>query len=215
MVRDVHVSAHAGSSTNRRLSWRFAVTQLDTPAAASAEPAHGRPAEASFGTVLKRNISTQAALREQVDRKKGVEERVADAITRFVGSMRFIYVHAGLFGTWIVWNLGFIPGLQPFDASLVVLAMIASVEAIFLGGFILISQNRMQAEADKRAELSLQMGLLAEHEITQIAALLDALAQHLGVQQGRPDDIEEAKQDVDPTAVAAAIERAEEKRTTL
>jgi len=145
-------------------------------------------------------------------RKKGLEERIADAITGFVGSMRFIYLHALLFGGWIVLNLGLIPGVRPFDSTLVVLAMIASVEAIFLGGFILISQNRMQAEADQRAELSLQMGLLAEHEITRMAELLDAMAEQMRVQRGRGVEMEEVKQDVDPAKVAEAIEQAEEAR---
>ena len=48
--------------------------------------------------------------------------------------------------------------------------MIASVEAIFLSTFVLISQNRMQAAADKRADLDLQISLLAEHEVTKLAA---------------------------------------------
>jgi uncharacterized membrane protein len=148
-------------------------------------------------------------LRQRAERKKGLQDRVADAITHFVGSMRFVYLHALLFGGWIVLNLGGIPGVQPFDSTLVVLAMIASVEAIFLGGFILISQNRMQDEADRRAELALQMGLLAEHEITRIAELVDAMAEHLGVNRGRGPEMEETKQDVNPARVAEAIERAE------
>src|SRR3712207_8814062 len=50
----------------------------------------------------------------------------------------------------------------------VVLAMVASVEAIFLSTFVLISQNRMAALADKRADLDLQVSLLSEHEITRL-----------------------------------------------
>ena len=52
-----------------------------------------------------------------------------------------------------------------------ILAMVASVEAIFLSTFILITQNRMSAAADKRAELDLQISLLAEHEVIKLAAL--------------------------------------------
>ena len=80
--------------------------------------------------------------------------------------MRFVYLHLALFGGWIIVNLGLIPGLRPFDPSFVVLAMVASVEAIFLSTFVLISQNRMAAAADRRADLDLQVSLLAEHEIT-------------------------------------------------
>ena len=74
--------------------------------------------------------------------------------------MRFVMIHALLFGAWIVWNLGWIPGLPPFDPTFVVLAMVASVEAIFLSTFVLITQNRMAAMADKRADLDLQVSLL-------------------------------------------------------
>jgi uncharacterized membrane protein len=56
------------------------------------------------------------------------------------------------------------------------LAMAASVEAIFLSTFILISQNRMQRLADRRAELDLQISLLTEHELTRAIQLLDEVA---------------------------------------
>jgi uncharacterized membrane protein len=90
--------------------------------------------------------------------ERGLSERVADAITGFTGSMTFVLLHLVLFGTWIVANLGWIPGVPPWDESFVVLAMIASVEAIFLSTFVLISQNRMMAAADQRADLDLQIG---------------------------------------------------------
>ena len=120
-----------------------------------------------------------------------------------------MYIHAALFGGWIVWNLGWIPGLPLFDPTFVVLAMVASVEAIFLSTFVLISQNRMQAQAEKRAELDLQISLLAEHEVTQIMTLLDSVARHVGVHQTASPEIEEVKQDVDPRAVLNAIEQKE------
>jgi uncharacterized membrane protein len=52
-----------------------------------------------------------------------------------------------MFGAWIVANLGVISGIPQFDPSFVILAMIASVEAIFLSTFVLISQNRMAHQA--------------------------------------------------------------------
>jgi uncharacterized membrane protein len=66
-------------------------------------------------------------------------------------------------------NLGLVPGVPAWDSSFVALAMLASVEAIFLSTFVLISQNRMAAAADKRADLDLQISLLAEHEVTRLA----------------------------------------------
>jgi uncharacterized membrane protein len=85
--------------------------------------------------------------------------------------------------------------------------MTASGEAIFLSTFVLISQNRMQAQAEKRAELDLQISLLAEHEITLLLMLLDGVVRHLGVRHAGNPDIEDVKQDVDPQAVLMAIEQ--------
>jgi uncharacterized membrane protein len=111
---------------------------------------------------------------------------------------------------WIVINLGWLPFIKRFDPSFVVLAMFASVEAIFLSTFVLISQNRMAAAADRRSELDLQISLLAEHEITQVIALVDAMARQMGIQRPKdPQIIEEAKHDIDPTQVLHTIERRE------
>jgi uncharacterized membrane protein len=162
-----------------------------------------------FSRVLARNIDGLLAMRREEERRRSSQDRMSDAITRFTGSLRFVYIHAVLFGGWIIWNLGWIPGLPVFDPSLIALAMIASVEAIFLSTFVLISQNRMQALADRRAELDLQISLLAEHEVTQVMTLLDAVAERLGVARSSDPAIQEVKQDVDPRAVLHAIERKE------
>jgi len=135
-----------------------------------------------------------------------LEERVAGAITRFSGTMRFVYVHIVVYGFWILANLGVVPGVPKFDPSFVILAMAASVEAIFLSTFILITQNRMSAAADKRAELDLQISLLAEHEVTKLAALLSAIADRLGLETDVDADVQELKEDVAPEAVLDEIE---------
>lgn len=101
-----------------------------------------------------------AARRQQEAAAATREERIADAITSFTGSMLFVYIHLALYGAWIVINLGVVPGVPKFDPSFVILAMVASVEAIFLSTFVLISQNRTAATADKRADLDLQINLL-------------------------------------------------------
>ncbi len=134
------------------------------------------------------------------------EERVADAITRFTGSMRFVYLHVAVFGLWIIVNLGIVPGIPKFDPSFVILAMVASVEAIFLSTFILISQNRMTAAAEKRAELDLQINLLAEHEVTKLVAMVSAVAARLDVSTEVDDEVDELMEDVAPETVLDEIE---------
>jgi len=135
-----------------------------------------------------------------------LEQRIADAITGFTGSMRFVYLHLVLFGLWIAANLGVVPGFPQFDPSFVILAMAASVEAIFLSTFILISQNRMAAAAATRADLDLQINLLSEHEVTKLLALVSAIADRMGVKTEVDPEVDELKQDVAPEAVLDEIE---------
>ena len=167
------------------------------------------PSTETLNSSLRRNIDVLRQRRGDEEAKAGAEERLARAITRFSGSMRFVYVHLALYGGWIVANLGSIPGLRPWDPTFVVLAMIASVEAIFLSTFILITQNRMAAAADRRAELDLQVSLLAEAEITKLVELVSEIASRMDVPTAREGDIEEMKRLVQPEAVLDAIEEAQ------
>src|SRR3712207_788816 len=88
----------------------------------------------------------------------------------------------------------------------VVLAMEASVEAIFLSTFVLISQNRMSALADKRADLDLQVSLLSEHEITRMLSLVQQIAERLGIEEAQDPELEELARDVHPEKVLDKIE---------
>ncbi|MEZ2410668.1 DUF1003 domain-containing protein [Bosea sp. RCC_152_1] len=139
--------------------------------------------------------------------QSGWQQKIAEAITRFAGSMTFVYLHLVGFGIWILGNLDVLPQIRPWDPSFVMLGMIASVEAIFLSTFILISQNAMSAAADRRAELDLQVNLLAEHEVTKLVELVSAVAEKLGVEAPAATELEEAKQDVKPEMVLRQIER--------
>jgi len=147
--------------------------------------------------------------RRDEERHKRFENRLADGITRFTGSMPFVYVHLVIFGLWIGINLRWLPFIPKFDPTFVVLAMAASVEAIFLSTFVLITQNRMQAMADKRANLDLQISLLAEHEITRLISLVSAMAQRMGIDEGKSPELTELKKDVAPEAVLDRIEQVE------
>ncbi len=156
--------------------------------------------------VLERNIRALEHRRRREEAEASAEERVAGAITRFTGSMRFVYLHLALFGLWIAANLGWLPGVPAWDPSFVVLAMVASVEAIFLSTFVLISQNRMAAAADKRADLDLQVSLLAEHEVTRLVTLVSGIADRLGVRTEADAELDEIERDVAPEAVLDEIE---------
>jgi uncharacterized membrane protein len=71
---------------------------------------------------------------------------------------------------------------------------------------VLISQNRMSAAADKRADLDLQISLLAEHEVTRLVTLVSAIADRMGVETQVDAELDEIKRDVAPEAVLDELE---------
>jgi uncharacterized membrane protein len=158
---------------------------------------------------LRRNIDAMRERRKQDMMSAGWEEKLANAITAFTGSMRFVYLHLAVYGAWIVFNL--IPKFPHFDPTFVVLAMVASVESIFLSTFILISQNRAMAATDKRDDLDLHINLLAEHELTKLISMVAAIAHRLEVRTGADQDLRDITKDVAPEAVLSEIERKNQK----
>ena len=173
----------------------------------SVSPTVPPPSPESLSSTLRRNIAALRQRRADDEASAGFEERMAGGITRFAGSMPFVYVHAALYGFWIVANVGLVPGIRPWDPTLVLLAMIASVEAIFLSTFILLSQNRMAAAADRRAELDVQISLLAEQEITKLVELVSNIAKRIGAEQPNQAEVEEMKREVAPEAVLDALQQ--------
>jgi uncharacterized membrane protein len=150
---------------------------------------------------LAQNIELIAERRRRDREHASLGDRLADRITGFTGSMTFVALHLALFGSWIGWNLW---GEPKFDPSFVVLAMVASVEAIFLSTFVLISQNRMAAMADQRADLDLHISLLTEHELSRLASLVGRIADRLEVPVDETD-LAEIEVDVQPDKVLDAI----------
>jgi uncharacterized membrane protein len=165
-----------------------------------------RHQSAGLSATLHHNIDALREKRRQEHLAMGLEEKVASAITSFTGSMRFVYLHLLIYGSWIVFNV--LPGLPHFDPSFVMLAMVASVEAIFLSTFVLISQNRAMKATDKRDDLDLHINLLAEHELTTLIRLVNAIAEKLEVAVAdRNGDLAEVTMDVAPEAVMREIEK--------
>ncbi|MBA3484721.1 MAG: DUF1003 domain-containing protein [Pirellulales bacterium] len=155
--------------------------------------------------VLQQNIRTIDRYRADVEREKSLEDHVADGITRWSGSMLFVYLHVALFGVWIAWNVGWL-GVRPFDPyPFGLLTTFVSLEAIFLSTFVLVSQNRQAELADRRSELDLQVNLLAEHEMTRVLSLLDTIAEKLGCPID--EDLGELKTDVKPEELLEELDR--------
>jgi uncharacterized membrane protein len=163
--------------------------------------------EPALAQVIDRNIQTITALRQKAADARGVQDRIADGITAFSGRMAFIYFHLVWFGAWVLLNTGRV-GIKPFDPfPYGLLTMIVSLEAIFLATFVLISQNRLAAESERRADLDLHIGLLTEHELTRALTMLDAIHQKLGIEADRDHELAELERETRPEDVLAEIDR--------
>ncbi len=160
--------------------------------------------------VVRENIESLIAVREQEEKKKSLQNKTADLLTRFSGSMMFVYVHTVWFGLWIYINTRN-NAFDPFPFSL--LTLIVSLEAIFLSTFVLISQNHAAQVADRRADLDLQINLLSEHEITRLLTLMDALADHFEIDIPEKPEVEELKKDIEAKEVLNEIESHEAAKT--
>jgi uncharacterized membrane protein len=184
---------------------------VDTPAQRSAVN-DGEPerAESDLGhaAILRKNIRAIAELEHRALHERGPTDRLSDAISRATGSAPFAIGHVIGFGVWFLLNARWVPGLEPFDPfPFSFLTLVVSLEAIFLSVFVLMSQNRMTRQAEKRSHLDLQVDMLAEQELTAILRMVQGLCEKHGVEVlFRDDHLEELVKETDVHTVAAALE---------
>ena len=139
--------------------------------------------------------------------RSGVD-RTATNITRAAGSAFSVIVHATWFLLWLVLNARILP-IEPFDPfPFSLLTMIVSLEAIFLTLFVLISQNRMSREAERRAAVDLEINVLAEREATMILRILQDISAHLGVKGEASKDLAELLKDTRLDELFKKLEKA-------
>lgn len=158
-------------------------------------------------TVLRKNIRAIAELEQRALHQRSAADRLSDSITRATGSGPFVVFHIIGFALWILLNVRILP-VEPFDPfPFSFLTLVVSLEAIFLSVFVLMSQNRMTRQAEKRAHLDLQVDMLAEQELTAILRMVQGLCQKQGVEVVfRDDRLEELVKETDVHTVAAALE---------
>ena len=166
----------------------------------------------SLSSALIRNIRTLEERRAREAVATTRQKKVVVAITSFMGSMPFVYLHAALYGAWALVAFGMLPGIPRLDPSFAGLATTASIEAIFLSTFVLISQNRMAEAADKRADLDLHISLLTEHELTKLTEMVEAVAAHFDITTANHPELSEIKKDVALETVLDEIEAERQKR---
>jgi uncharacterized membrane protein len=136
-------------------------------------------------------------------------EQLSDAITRIAASGPILLTHVAWFTLWILANVKLIPRVVPFDPfPFQLLTMIVSLEAIFLSLFVLASQNRLSHQADTRANLDLQIDMLAEREMTVVLKLLQDIARHLEIPLSvTPEQIRDLVKTTDISSLTDQVEK--------
>jgi uncharacterized membrane protein len=161
----------------------------------------------ALSKIIERNIRTIIQLRRKASRERSAQDRAADAITSFSGSMLFVHLHIAWFSIWVLLNTGRfgVHAFDPFPYGL--LTMVVSLEAIFLSTLVLITQNRLSDEGEQRADLDLQIGLLTEHELTRVLRMLDAIQKKLGIENQETGELADLEMETRPEEVLAEIAR--------
>jgi len=130
--------------------------------------------------------------------RRQFQDRAADKITAFAGSMLFVYLHVIWFTAWLVVNVT--PWrFDPYPFGL--LTLIVSLEAIFLSTFVMISQNREATRSNLRSEIDFETNVLSE-------VWLEAIGDSLNIDMGRVyavarDRIDRAKSQQDSSGSAS------------
>lgn len=154
-----------------------------------------------------RNIRQLRQAERDLERRQSPAVRMTAVVGRFLGSVPALALHALVLLGWLLWNTGTL-GLTPFDPyPFPALGTFAAVAAILLTMIVLIGQNRLAVSADQRADLELQVTLLAEHETTKLLALVDEMAKAMGVARPDADTIHALEQDVEPRHVLGKLDK--------
>jgi uncharacterized membrane protein len=129
-----------------------------------------------------------ALVRHAQERARSVQNRIADRITAFAGSMPFVYIHVAWFASWIAF------GVEDYPFGL--LTMIVSLEAIFLSTFVMISQNRADAKRQLIADQQWQTVQEEERQNEELLALTRQILDRVGSRTDPAPDVTAG----DPTA---------------
>jgi uncharacterized membrane protein len=148
------------------------------------------------------NIEAIVKLEEQALERRTPTERLSDGIVKFIGSTMFLLLHVLLISAWSAVNLNLVPHVGVFDPfPFGILALVVSSESVFLTIFVLISQNRLGRQAERRSHIALQVSLLAEQELTTALKMLHKLSEHAGV------DVKSSKQQVQDFSETTDVHR--------
>lgn len=161
----------------------------------------------SFEELTRRNVETILRLEEATQASRNNFDRMADAITRFCGSMHFVIFHVIWYGGWVLGNTLLPPSRRWDPFPFAFLTLIVSLEAIFLATFILISQRRQSALSERRSQLDLQVNLLSEQENTKVIELLRKIGKKVGVDLSDDPEVEALEEATRPHKLLRQIDQ--------
>ena len=147
-------------------------------------------ANRAFGAIKSQHAATRTTI-----------ESIAEWLNEIAASTPFLVLHVVWFGVWMLWNTGYFH-LAPFDPfPFGLLTMIVSLEAIFLSIFVLLAQKRESSIAELREEMSLQVGLRLEEEVTKTLQLVAGLYTRMGHKVAEDPELEEMLQPLNLDAI--------------
>ena len=145
-------------------------------------------------------------LKSYVGFERGWKNFMTRFLTKSFGSVWFLSANIIFIFVWIVWNLGWVPGLVPFDPyPFSLLPMITSFSAMFLAIVVLINQNQQGEMADMRQRIDFEVNVRAENEITKILTMLDTFNERLGIVK-TDEELEKMKEKTDIAEIKENIE---------
>jgi uncharacterized membrane protein len=128
------------------------------------------------------NIRAIIHLERESEREATLSERISERTTRLIGSLPFVLFRLAAFAGWAVWNSA-APAAWQFDPyPYGLLTFIVSMEGVLVATFVLVAQNRLSRQSDRRDHLDLQIDLLTEQEMTMMLRLLRRISERLGVE---------------------------------
>lgn len=149
------------------------------------------PADAVFciNQVCHKALGEFRYVLEELKAHRSRFEKLADRVSRFTGHPHFLTIHLLWFAVWILANSGMLAFFHTFDEyPYGLLGIILAIEAILIGSFVLISQNRQNAYADMRAELDYEVTIQTYRRIEAMEKRLDALASALAQPTRKRED---------------------------
>jgi uncharacterized membrane protein len=160
----------------------------------------------SLQALTHRNIESILELEEENRRAKPMLYRLVSRISRFCGTVAFLWWNLGFFAAWILLNQ-FVWRIDPYPFTF--LLFMVSIEAIVLAIMILISQNMSAEVSEHRHHLDLQVNLLNEREMTALLRLATRMAEKLDLPPETHDEVKALTERVDPGKVLHQIVEAE------